>query len=384
MYPDEYVDYMVHFHADRDWFECHELLEEYWKRHPADRRSKTWVGLIQTAVSLYHHRRGNRAGALKMATAALANADDAHLSELGIDAAKFREELERRRAMLAHDESAPFSDMDIPIADESLLRRCVERSAELGLEWGRPSDPADRSVADKHTLRDRSEVVEARRREAERRRRKREGERGMEHVASRLERQIAFILEIDKLKHVFRKSRLIRSERFENDAEHTWHLAVMAVLLAEHANEPELDLLKVLKMLLIHDLVEIDAGDTFAYDEKGLEGKYEREKAAADRLFGLLPDDQRDEFQALWEEFEARATAEAAFAAAVDRLQPMLFNYENEGQSWKEHGITSDRVLARNRQIGEGSETLWRYAERMIVEAEKRGFFSNETIEPKS
>nr|WP_170143703.1 HD domain-containing protein [Paenibacillus flagellatus] len=206
----------------------------------------------------------------------------------------------------------------------------------------------------------------------------------MEHVASRLERQIAFILEIDKLKHVFRKSRLIRSERFENDAEHTWHLAVMAVLLAEHANEPELDLLKVLKMLLIHDLVEIDAGDTFAYDEKGLEGKYEREKAAADRLFGLLPDDQRDEFQALWEEFEARATAEAAFAAAVDRLQPMLFNYENEGQSWKEHGITSDRVLARNRQIGEGSETLWRYAERMIVEAEKRGFFSNETIEPKS
>lgn len=190
---------------------------------------------------------------------------------------------------------------------------------------------------------------------------------------SRLERQIEFILEMDKLKHIFRKSRLIRSERFENDAEHTWHLAVMAMLLAEHANEPDLNLLKVFKMLLIHDVMEIDAGDTFAYDDKGLEGKYEREQAAANRLFGLLPEDQRDECMQLWEEFEARDTGEAKFAAAVDRLQPLLINVQNEGQSWKEHGITSDRVLERNRHIAEGSTALWQYAEALIGRAVEQG-----------
>jgi putative hydrolase of HD superfamily len=188
-----------------------------------------------------------------------------------------------------------------------------------------------------------------------------------------LEQQIEFILEMDKLKHIFRKSRLIRSERFENDAEHTWHLAVMAMLLAEHANEPDLNMLKVFKMLLIHDVVEIDAGDTFAYDDKGLEGKYEREQAAANRLFGLLPEDQRDECMRLWEEFEARGTGEAKFAAAVDRLQPLLLNVQNEGQSWKEHGITSDRVLERNRHIGEGSTALWQYAEALIGRAVEQG-----------
>jgi putative hydrolase of HD superfamily len=188
-----------------------------------------------------------------------------------------------------------------------------------------------------------------------------------------LEQQIEFILEMDKLKHIFRKSRLIRSERFENDAEHTWHLAVMAMLLAEHANEPDLNMLKVFKMLLIHDVVEIDAGDTFAYDDKGLEGKYERELAAANRLFGLLPEDQRDECMQLWEEFEARDTGEAKFAAAVDRLQPLLINVQNEGQSWKEHGITSDRVLERNRHIGEGSTALWQYAEALIGKAVEQG-----------
>jgi putative hydrolase of HD superfamily len=188
-----------------------------------------------------------------------------------------------------------------------------------------------------------------------------------------LEQQIEFILEMDKLKHIFRKSRLIRSERFENDAEHTWHLAVMAMLLAEHANEPDLNMLKVFKMLLIHDVVEIDAGDTFAYDDKGLEGKYERELAAANRLFGLLPEDQRDECMQLWEEFEARDTGEAKFAAAVDRLQPLLINVQNEGQSWKEHGITSDRVLERNRHIGEGSTALWQYAEALIGRAVEQG-----------
>ncbi|RKN87006.1 HD domain-containing protein [Paenibacillus ginsengarvi] len=192
----------------------------------------------------------------------------------------------------------------------------------------------------------------------------------------RLEQQLSFIIEIDKLKHIFRKTRLVRSDRFENDAEHTWHLAMMAVVLYEHANEPDLDLLTVLKMLLIHDLVEIDAGDTFAYDEKGLEGKFEREQAAAQRLFGMLPDDQKDEFIGLWMQFEARETKEAKFAAAVDRLQPMLFNYENEGQSWKEHGISSDRVLERNKHIAQGSTELWRYAEELIGKAVKQGYFN--------
>ncbi|MEF3302945.1 HD domain-containing protein [Paenibacillus sp. GYB003] len=197
----------------------------------------------------------------------------------------------------------------------------------------------------------------------------------MRTVGARLDKQLGFILEIDKLKHVFRKSRLIRSERFENDAEHTLHLAIMAVVLFEYANEPDLDLPTVLKMILVHDLVEIDAGDTFAYDDKGLEGKYEREREAARRLFGMLPDDQRDEFIRLWEQFERRETKEAKFAAAIDRLQPMLFNYENEGQSWKEHGIASDRVLRRNASIGEGSAELWRYAEQMIRNAVSRGYF---------
>lgn len=191
---------------------------------------------------------------------------------------------------------------------------------------------------------------------------------------TRLEQQLSFILELDKLKHIYRKSRLIRSERFENDAEHTWHLAVMAVMLAEHANEP-LDMMKVLKMLLIHDVVEIDAGDTFAYDEKGLEGKADREREAANRIFGLLPDDQKRECMALWEEFEARESAVSKYAASIDRLQPLLLNYENKGQSWKEHGIASDRVMARNRHIGEGSAALWEHAARLIGKAKENGYF---------
>lgn len=193
---------------------------------------------------------------------------------------------------------------------------------------------------------------------------------------ARLVQQIRFILEIDKLKQIYRQSRIIGKERYENDAEHTWHLAMMAMILHEHAIEPKPDLLKSLKMLLIHDLVEIDAGDTFAYDEKGLEGKYDREMAAAQRIFGLLPDDQKMECIELWEEFEARETNESKFASAVDRLQPMLLNFENEGQSWNEHGITSDRVLARNRHIGEGAPELWKYAENLVEEAVKNGYIT--------
>lgn len=193
-------------------------------------------------------------------------------------------------------------------------------------------------------------------------------------MESRLERQIGFILEIDKLKHILRKSRLIGSDRFENDAEHTWHLAIMAILLSEHANEPKPDLFKVLKMLLIHDIVEIDAGDTFAYDDKGHEDKSAREREAANRLFGILPEDQRDELTELWQEFEARETNEAKYAAAIDRLQPLLLNYTNKGQSWNENGITSDRVLKYNRHIEQGSSELWQFAEKLIGKAVEQQF----------
>lgn len=191
---------------------------------------------------------------------------------------------------------------------------------------------------------------------------------------SRLEQQIAFIVEVDKLKHILRKTKVLGTTRRENDAEHTWHLALMALVLQEYANEPNLNLVRVMKMLLVHDIVEIDAGDTFAYDDKGHEDKQEREQKAADRLFGLLPEDQRDEIMALWHEFEAHDTPEAKFALALDRLQPMLLNFHNEGQSWRENGISAERVLARNAVVGNGSKELWQYAERMIRQAVERGY----------
>ncbi|RKN86603.1 DUF309 domain-containing protein [Paenibacillus ginsengarvi] len=169
MYPDEYVDYLIHFHASRDWFECHEILEEYWKRHPHDPKSRTWVGLIQVAVSLYHHRRGNQSGALKMMSAALRNMDQVHLKELGIDADAFRREAERRLHKLNAGEAAPFADMDIPLADARLIAKCESVCEAKGLNWKQPSDPEDSFLRNKHTLRDRSDVIEARQREANRR-----------------------------------------------------------------------------------------------------------------------------------------------------------------------------------------------------------------------
>ncbi|GIP33267.1 HD domain-containing protein [Paenibacillus sp. J2TS4] len=191
---------------------------------------------------------------------------------------------------------------------------------------------------------------------------------------TRLLKQIEFIVEIDKLKSVYRKSVLMDKSRTENDAEHTWHLSVMAILLLEHANDEEIDILRVLKMLLVHDLVEIDAGDTFAYDDKGHEDKYERELAAAKRIFSLLPEDQREEFLALWHEFEDRVSSESRYAAALDRLQPLLHNYYTEGYTWQKYGITSDKVLARNRHISEGSASLWAFAENLIRSAVDKGY----------
>ena len=189
----------------------------------------------------------------------------------------------------------------------------------------------------------------------------------------RLTQQVRFIAEVDALKNIFRQTLTVRDRRQENDAEHSWHLTLVAIVLAEHANVPDLDLLRVLKMLIIHDLVEIDAGDTFAYDVVRIADQHERESRAADRIFGLLPPDQAMDMRSLWDEFEARLTPEAKFAAAVDRFQPMLLNSLTEGAAWAKHGVTSDRVVARNKHIADGCERLWHYASTMIEECVAKG-----------
>ena len=191
----------------------------------------------------------------------------------------------------------------------------------------------------------------------------------------RLAQQIAFLLEIDKLKTVLRRTYLLDDPRHENSAEHSWHLAVMAMLLAEHANAP-VNLLHVLKMLLIHDVVEIDSGDTYIYDVAGNESKAAREQEAAKRIFGLLPSDQQEEMHRLWEEFEARETPEARFAAALDRLMPMLHNYHTQGRSWQEHGVTDAQVIGYNGHMTEGAAALWEYAEAMIKDAVGKGYLA--------
>ena len=191
-------------------------------------------------------------------------------------------------------------------------------------------------------------------------------------VSDRLQSQIAFIIEIDKLKTILRQSVLASDPgRRENDAEHSWHLALAALLLAEHADQP-VDPLKVVSMALVHDLVEIDAGDTFIYDDKGRLDQEERERKAADRIFALLPPDQGTSLRALWDEFEAGCTADARFARAIDRLQPVLLNLATNGLRWRANGITADRVLERNRVIDDASHSLWTYVEaeigRMVAE----------------
>lgn len=192
-------------------------------------------------------------------------------------------------------------------------------------------------------------------------------------ISERLVRQVRFIAEVDKLKEIFRQTECTQSRRRENDAEHSWHLCLVVIVLAEHANEPKLDVLKVLKMVILHDLVEIDAGDTFAYDTARMADQHEREAVAADRIFGLLPDDQARDFRALWDEFEEKKTPEALFAGAVDRFQPMLLNCLTDGSAWNRHGVTSDRVLARNQPVAHGSTAMWEYASQMIAEAVQKG-----------
>jgi putative hydrolases of HD superfamily len=186
-------------------------------------------------------------------------------------------------------------------------------------------------------------------------------------VPERLRRQLEFILEIDRLKSVLRQSYLIDNDRHENSAEHSWHLAVAAMVLAEHAKEP-IDVSKVIRLVLVHDLVEIDAGDTFIYDEAGNAGKAAREQKAADRLFGLLPEEQGKTFMVLWREFEDRQTPEAKFAFALDRLMPILHNVFTQGGSWKEHGIRQEQAIAKNRPIEDGSPILWQAVESLITQ----------------
>ena len=185
-------------------------------------------------------------------------------------------------------------------------------------------------------------------------------------------KQINFIKEIDKLKYIQRKTKLFNSDRHENDAEHSWHLAMMTIVLAAHSNQP-IDVLKVLKMVLIHDIVEIDAGDIFIYDTLQNHTNTEQERIAAKRIFGLLPEEQAEEFIAIWEEFEAGITDEAKFAKTMDRFEPLLQNTSNNGGTWAEFNVPYQKVYDKKKAIKEGSATIWNYAENLINESVKKG-----------
>ena len=189
----------------------------------------------------------------------------------------------------------------------------------------------------------------------------------------RLKKQIGFMLELDKMKNLYRQTYVLHENRKENDAEHSWHIAVMAILLSEYANS-DIDIPKVIKMLLLHDVVEIDAGDTYCYDDEGNATKAEREEKAAQRIFGLLPDDQSRESYDLWREFEDSMTSEARFAAVLDRLQPLLLNYTRNGISWQEHSIHKEQVLKRNEAYFNESDELAKLICSLIDDAETKGW----------
>lgn len=193
----------------------------------------------------------------------------------------------------------------------------------------------------------------------------------------RFEKQLAFILEADKEKNILRQTHLSGHGRRENDAEHAWHMAMMIYLLKEYANE-EIDVAKAMMMALIHDVVEIDAGDTYAYDAKGLENQKDREERAAQRIFGMLPDDQRDELRALFEEFEEARTPEARFARAMDNFQPLLLNNSNGGADWKEHNVSKAQVVGRHSVTSLGSKEIWEYSKAVIDANVRQGNIRNE------
>lgn len=194
----------------------------------------------------------------------------------------------------------------------------------------------------------------------------------------RFSQQMEFVAEIDKLKQVLRQTSLIDRSRQENAVEHSWHIAIMALLLGEYSNELDLDIFQVVKMLLIHDLVEIDAGDTFIYDHENTKDKLHRERRAASRIFGLLPRDQAENIMQIWEEFESMSTPEARFANALDAFHPVLLAHLNRGWSWQTHGIVKSQVIESKKSIGEGSKFLWEHTKVLIDNAVKNGYLKAE------
>lgn len=197
----------------------------------------------------------------------------------------------------------------------------------------------------------------------------------MDH--ERFEKQLAFVLEVDKEKNVLRQTHLSGHGRRENDAEHAWHMAVMIYLLKEYAND-EFDVAKAMMMALIHDVVEIDAGDAYAYDEKGMGAQKAREERAAERIFGLLPDDQKEHLKSLFCEFEEGKTAEARFARVMDNFQPLLLNHSNGGADWREHNVSRTQVVGRQKKSKPGSKEIWKYTESLIDENVRKGNIRNE------
>lgn len=196
-------------------------------------------------------------------------------------------------------------------------------------------------------------------------------------ITTRFKKQLDFLIEVDKVKNILRMTSIADGSRRENDAEHSWSLAIMAVLFSEYM-EAELDVLKVVKMVLIHDLVEVYAGDTFCFDEVGMEDKDEREQASADKIFGILEADQNLEFRNLWEEFEACETREAQYAAMLDRLQPLIMNYINEGGTWAQHGITVEQVYKRNQiTLDRGPKEFIDFIQQVVAECEEKGYIKS-------
>lgn len=191
-----------------------------------------------------------------------------------------------------------------------------------------------------------------------------------------LSKQLDFIKEIDKVKYIYRKTKLFNSDRNENDAEHSWHLAMMVIVLLEHAND-SIDLLKVLKMVLIHDIVEIDAGDTFLFDKDKDHTNTEQELEAARRIFGILPNEQAEDFIAIWEEFEAGQTNEAKFAKSIDHFEPILQNVSNNGGTWSEFDVPYKTVHKKKSRIKEGSGTIWDYVENLLTDSVEKGILKN-------
>ena len=192
----------------------------------------------------------------------------------------------------------------------------------------------------------------------------------------RFKQQIEFILEVDKLKRVLRQTLLLDRTRKENSAEHSWHIALTVMILSEYAKDSDVDLFRVMKILLVHDLIEIDAGDTYCYDEEGRKDQAEREREAADRIFNLLPPDQAATLRELWDEFEERKTPESRFANALDRVQPFLQNYFTTGQVCQENDIKSAQVKSRMRPVNEGAPFLWDYVSSLVDDAVKKGFLA--------